>query len=104
MDVIGHQNKSMQLVAPFDLILSEDIQHEPSIGLHLKEPSPIGCDSCGKEGPDFLRRKNHPEEFIPERGKERDAIGNETGPEGPIIQPQGRGAEAPLFYHAIANS
>lgn len=69
MEVVGHQDEGVDLVAVFGAVFVEKLEEEVGVRVGLEEPSAIGGDGGDEEGADFLRGSLH--ESTLERGVAR---------------------------------
>ena len=88
VDVIGHQDEGVEMIAVFCAILPENVEEEFGVRLDLKESTTVCGIRCDEECPDFLRSERHLASLVWEAGFAPHALRNlrSAGPKGPLFQ------------------
>lgn len=59
MEVVGHQDEGVDLIAAFGAVIVEELEEEGGVRVGLEETAAIGGDGGDEEGADFLRCSLH---------------------------------------------
>ena len=69
MEVVGHEDEGVDLVAAFGAVVVEEVEEEGRVRVGLEEAAAIGGDGGDEEGSEFLRGEGHEGEVRAGRGE-----------------------------------
>jgi len=79
MEVVGHEDDGVELVAAFGAVVVEKLEEEVRVSVGLEEASALSGDGGDEEGSDFLRREVHEGEVRAGCGGRKDYVGVVVG-------------------------
>ncbi len=75
MEVVGHEDEGVELVAAFGAVVVEELEEEVGVVVDLEEAAAISGNGGDEEGADFLRGEVHEGEVRAGRRETKDYVG-----------------------------
>jgi hypothetical protein len=75
VEMVGHEDDGVDLVAAFGAVVVEKLEEEVRVGVGLEETATIGGDGGDEEGSDFLRGEVHEGEVRAGGSERKDYVG-----------------------------